>query len=107
MTNDCVAGSIQIDVPVNPVWPNEHNGKMSPRFNEKLVAISQPSPRAEPSSDTARGRVIAATVIGLKILTPPYSPPFRIIWQKIARSSAVEKSPACPATPPMRKEVGS
>src|SRR4030095_4400289 len=30
MTNTRVAGSIQIDVPVNPVWPKEPSGSSSP-----------------------------------------------------------------------------
>src|SRR5207244_5303457 len=50
-----LAGSIQIDVPVKPVWPNEPSGKKSPLFVEKLLAMSQPSPRAPPLSETARG----------------------------------------------------
>ncbi len=33
-TNSRVAGSIQIDVPVNPVWPKEPTGNSSPRFCE-------------------------------------------------------------------------
>ena len=33
-TNNLVAGSIQIDVPVNPVWPNEPTGSSSPRLLE-------------------------------------------------------------------------
>ncbi len=33
-TNVSVAGSIQIDVPVKPVWPNEPSGNSSPRFDE-------------------------------------------------------------------------
>src|SRR6266536_1566764 len=37
-TNISVAGSIQIEVPVKPVWPNEPSGNKSPRFVEKLVA---------------------------------------------------------------------
>src|SRR6185436_12227399 len=33
-TNIFVAGSIQIDVPVNPVCPNDPIGSSSPRFEE-------------------------------------------------------------------------
>ena len=29
-----VSGSIQSDVPVKPVWPNEPSGSSSPRFDE-------------------------------------------------------------------------
>jgi hypothetical protein len=106
-TNVSLAGSIQSEVPVKPVWPNEPAGKRSPRLVEKDVCKSQPRPRAPPSSVTCRGRVISATPSGERTRAPSYSPPFRIIWQKTARSSAVEKSPAWPATPPMRLAVGS
>src|ERR1019366_2751214 len=34
ITKTLVAGSIQIDVPVKPVWPNEPMGRKSPRFAE-------------------------------------------------------------------------
>ena len=80
-TNISLAGSIQIDVPVKPVWPNEPSGNSSPRLVEKLVLMSQPSPRVLPLLETIRGRVICATVKGESTRTPPYEPPFRIIWQ--------------------------
>src|ERR1051325_3376963 len=70
ITKELLAGSIQIDVPVNPVWPNDPSGKRSPLFEEKVVARSQPSPRAAPVSETARGRVIVAMVLGLTTRTP-------------------------------------
>src|SRR5215470_8221869 len=79
--NIWLEGSIQIDVPVNPVWPNEPSGKSSPRLLEKLVLMSQPSPRVLPVFETRRGRVISATDSGDKTRVPLYSPPFRIIWQ--------------------------
>ena len=41
------------------------------------------------------------------IETPPYSPPLRNIWQNFDKSSAVEKIPALPATPPNAAAVGS
>ena len=34
ITNRPVAGSIQTDVPVNPVWPNDPIGSSSPRLDE-------------------------------------------------------------------------
>src|SRR5687767_15669634 len=51
-----------MDVPVNPVWPNEPSGNNSPRFDENEVFISHPSPRVAPSSDTTYGAVIFAMV---------------------------------------------
>src|SRR5664279_1862457 len=50
-----------------------------------------------------RGRIIEATPAGER--TPP--PPLSIAAQKRARSSTVEKRPACPATPPSAKARGS
>src|SRR5260370_8934769 len=41
----CVVGSIQSEVPVNPVWPNDPTGSSSPRFDENGESISQPNPR--------------------------------------------------------------
>ncbi len=70
MTKESLAGSIQIEVPVNPVWPNEPSGNRSPLFDEKLVAMSQPKPRAAPFSLTACGRVIVATLSGLRMRAP-------------------------------------
>ncbi len=93
-TKVSLAGSTQIEVPVKPVWPKEPAGKRSPRLDENVVLTSQPRPRAPPSSVTCRGRVISETPSGERMRTPLYSPPFRIIWQKTARSSAVEKRPA-------------
>src|SRR5581483_5602509 len=46
-------------------------------------------------------------VSGLKRRTPSSWPPFSIICAKRARSSAVENTPACPATPPILRAVGS
>ncbi len=34
ITNVRVSGSIHIDVPVNPVWPNDPTGNSSPRLAE-------------------------------------------------------------------------
>ncbi len=44
-TNTRVAGSIQSDVPVNPVWPNDPSGSNSPRLAEYDESMSQPRPR--------------------------------------------------------------
>ena len=40
-----LAGSIQSEVPVKPVWPKLPMGKTSPRGREKAVLMSQPKPR--------------------------------------------------------------
>src|SRR5882672_865605 len=69
-TNILLAGSIQIEVQVKPVWPNEPRGKRSPRLVEKLVLFSHPRPRVHPASETKRGRVISPTFSGDSIRTP-------------------------------------
>ena len=48
-----------------------------------------------------------ATVSGDRMRVPSSVPPFSSMRQKSERSAAVLKSPACPATPPMRRAVGS
>ena len=37
----------------------------------------------------------------------PYVPPLSMVWARTARSSAVEKTPACPATPPSDQAFSS
>ena len=69
--------------------------------------MSQPSPRTARISPGVDGDVIRATVAGDRIRAAPSRPPFRSIRQKRERSAAVLKSPACPATPSMRRAVGS
>src|SRR6266480_5728954 len=97
-TNRSFSGSIQIDVPVKPVWPKLHGEKNWP-------ALDPPSGESQPSArvDSLPCRAVQrAIVAGFTILTPlAPSPPFRIIMEKSARSFAVENSPACPATPPI------
>src|SRR5947208_16620342 len=56
-------GSIQMLVPVNPVWPKLPKGKNSPRLDENEVCTSHPSAR-QPSL-TDRGAIIRRTVAGL------------------------------------------
>jgi hypothetical protein len=51
--------------------------------------------------------VIILTVSGLKMRTPSNSPMLSIMRAKRAMSGAVVKRPACPATPPMKRAVGS
>ena len=106
-TNARVSGSIQSEVPVKPVCPNEPSGNSSPRFDENDESMSQPSPRTFCSFGPLAGDVIFATASGDRIRTPLWLPPFRSMRQKIDRSAAVLKRPACPATPAMRRAVGS
>src|SRR5208337_1668890 len=65
--------------------------------------MSQPKPRSTGAEGGCSGCVIFSTDSGERI--PP--PPFSKAWANFARSSAVEKRPACPATPPIRRAVGS
>jgi len=69
-TKVCVSGSIQSDVPVKPVWPNDPIGSSSPRFDEKLESMSHPSPRTFGSPGALAGVVIFATVSGARIRVP-------------------------------------
>ncbi len=107
ITNIRVAGSIHSDVPVNPVWPNDPSGSSSPRFDENAESTSQPSAREPRSSAVAAGVVSFATVSGASTSFPRNVPPESSMRQKFARSAAVPNRPACPATPPMRRAVGS
>src|SRR5580704_10849145 len=97
-----VVGSIHNEVPVNPVWPNEPTGKRSPRLLENGESMSQPNPRRACDDGGCCGVVIFSTVSGERILLP-----FSSAWANLDKSSAVENKPACPATPPMRRDVGS
>ena len=106
-TNIPVAGSSHSDVPVNPVWPNDPTGSSSPRLDENVESMSHPRPRTFRSPGDVACVVIFATASGDRIRTPRYTPPSRSMRLKIARSAAVLKRPACPATPPIRRAVGS
>ena len=106
-TNTRVAGSIQSDVPVNPVWPNDPSGSNSPRFAEYDESRSQPSPRTFGSPAGVAGDVMRATVSGDRMRVVPTAPPPSSMRQKSERSAAVLNRPAWPATPPMRRAVGS
>src|SRR5271156_5588886 len=103
MTKVSLAGSIQIDVPVKPVWPNEPSGKTSPRGEEYCESISQPRPRRAGTHGGDCGEIIFSIEACDKIRRPPLLetvPPFSTMVQNFARSAAVEKTPALPATPP-------
>ena len=73
--NTRVAGSIQIDVPVNPVCPNEPSGSSSPRLAEYDESRSQPSPRTFGSPAGVAGDVMRATVSGASTRVCPTAPP--------------------------------
>ncbi len=106
-TNVSDAGSIQSEVPVKPVWPYEPTGNRSPRFEEYRESMSHPSPRRSARCGGVETRVIRVTVSGASRRTPSRAPPPSSIAQNRARSPAVLNSPAWPATPPMRRAVGS
>jgi hypothetical protein len=74
---------------------------------EKVESMSHPSPRTLRWSRGVAGEVIFAIVNGARIRAPSSSPPPRSMRQKRARSAAVLNNPACPATPPIRRDVGS
>ena len=65
--------------------------------------MSHPNPRTAVPVAGCCGEVIFAIVAAVRMPCPPSSN----ACANFARSSAVENSPACPATPPMRRAVGS
>src|SRR5437870_882455 len=104
---------MRIDVPVNPVWPNDAvdirvldaQGPAVENFIPGNVGFCQPSPRlenAESAYATKRANVVFETRAG------PSSParrsrassPDSALRPNTERSFAVEKSPAWPETPP-------
>ena len=106
-TNILVAGSIHSEVPVKPVWPKDPSGRSSPRLAAKDESMSQPRPRTLRSPGGIEGLIIRATVSGARMRTPSCDPLFNSIRAKMETSAAVLNSPACPATPAMRRAVGS
>jgi hypothetical protein len=97
-----VVGSIHSEVPVKPVCPNEPTGSSSPRLVENGESMSQPKPRRLDDVGGCWGVLIFSTRSEGRT-----EPPVSKARANFARSSAVENSPACPATPPMRRAVGS
>src|SRR5258708_12101103 len=97
-----VYGSIHIDVPVYPVCPNDPTGSSDPRFDENDESMSQPSPRTSVAFGGCCGVVIFSIMspsrIDLRLISA---------CAYIARSPAVENTPACPATPPILSARGS
>src|SRR6266404_7602712 len=53
-----VYGSIHMEVPVNPVWPNDPTGRSAPRLEENEESMSQPSPRTSAALGGCCGVVI-------------------------------------------------
>src|SRR4051812_30300643 len=84
------SGSHHNDVPVNPRCPKDDAEKYRPEL-EGGVGRSHPRARVVPGC----WRVNSATVSDFRMGAPPDSQH----WAKIATSRAVEKTPACPATP--------
>ena len=65
--------------------------------------MSHPNPRSVVPVAGCCGEVILATVAAVSTPLPPSS----IACANRAKSSAVENTPACPATPPIRRAVRS
>jgi hypothetical protein len=78
-TNMPVRGSIQSDVPVNPVCPKEPIGSSSPRLEENDESRSHPSVRTFRSPGPLTGVVILATVRGERMRRLPCIPPLSSI----------------------------
>src|SRR2546426_8149738 len=107
MMNVWLEGSIQTEVPVKPVWPNDPSGKSSPRGAEYIESMSQPRPRTVGLHGGLCGVVIFCTVAAAKMRLPfGPTPPANIIRQKMGKSSAVENKPACTAIAPHLREGG-
>ena len=69
--------------------------------------MSQPRPRTSAMPAGVDGDVIRATLAADRTRTAPSRPPPSSMRQKRDKSAAVLNSPACPATPPIRRAVGS
>src|SRR5208282_6884777 len=103
-----VVRSIHNEVPVKPVCPNDPTGNRSPRLLDHGESMSQPNPRSTVAVGGCCGVVIFSTINGDKIDGERIDeespvPPFSKACANFARSSAVENTPACPATPPIRR----
>ena len=95
-------GSIHSEVPVNPVCPNDPTGSKLPRLVESGESMSHPKPRSVSAVGGCWGVVIfSMTSSGSTVL------PVSKAWANRERSVAVENTPAFPATPCMRRAVGS
>jgi len=92
MTKSCRSGSIQIEVPVKPVWPKERGEKSVPAEEPSADLVSQPRARSEPGI-LAR-RVKSSTTSPETMRRPSSTPPFSSICAKRARSPAVLNNPA-------------
>ena len=69
-----------------------------------ISGLSNPSPLRLVELFSVRN---SSTVFGDKILSFPYVPLFSHIWHSLAKSLALEKSPALPCTPPKKHAVSS
>src|SRR6185437_8131135 len=91
MMNRSCCGSIQMDVPVKPVWPK---ARFDNRWPAEFVPLgtSQPSARLENAMFCTCVNV--STAAALTMRTPPSSPCCRYICAKRARSCALLNRPA-------------
>ena len=64
--------------------------------------MSQPKPRRLSDVGGCCGVVIFSTASERNTVLP-----FSRAWANFDKSAAVENNPACPATPPIRRDVGS
>src|ERR1039458_4041498 len=109
-------GSIHRVVPVKPVWPKLPMGNALPRGREYDEVMSQPKPRcATPFAGSPSGVKVVAVfsavggcsgvVMSLSVDCLSGNGPVLCsslsssAWAYLLTSSAVEKTPACPATP--------
>src|SRR3954447_25523214 len=68
---------------------------------------SKPRPWSLPGNAWLKFVIIAVTEDSLRIRAPRELPPFRNVGASPAGSSAVLKTPACPATPPSDQAFSS
>src|SRR5580698_4687143 len=115
------SGSIHSDVPVYPRWPKERGPKYFPDCDGD-EGVSHPRAREVPAgADSRRVKSLMVSgrrmgpVSGFLTLGGDFAggssragvPAPHNQAAKRARSSAIEKSPACPATPPRTKVFSS
>ena len=88
-------------VPVKPVCPNEPKEKTRHDWSQTANQCPSQSRAERPRSEAVAGKSFSRCSSARARAIPS------AFLRKYDRSSAVENSPACPATPPMRLAVGS
>ena len=116
MTNERENGSIHKLVPVNPVWPNEPSGNCARALSchpdasraDGCIWTRCPSrARAAPAPSAASARWSSASRSRLSRCARRRVRRHSGSCGKTARDQLAQvKSPACPATPPMRRADG-